>query len=70
MNIDELREKSIAYCVEQNTVAGLAEAIAICISNLRDKDGKYLCIRLSDDYQEHMDFCVKIAKQLRKAQEK
>jgi hypothetical protein len=70
MNIDELRVKSIAYCVEQNTVAGLAEAIAICISNLRDKDGKYLCIRLSDDYQEHMDFCVKIAEQLRKAQEK
>jgi len=69
MNIDELREKSIAYCVEQNTVFGLAEAIAICISNLRDKDGKYLCVRLSDDYQEHMDFCVKIAEQLRKPQE-
>jgi len=70
MNIDELREKSIAYCVEQNTVAGLAEAIAICISNLRDKEGRYLCVRLSSDYQEHMEFCVKIAEQLRKAQEK
>jgi hypothetical protein len=70
MNIDELREKSIAYCVEQNTVAGLAEAIAICISNLRDKEGRYLCVRLSSDHQEHLEFCVKIAEQLRKASEK
>ena len=69
-SIDELREKSIKWCIEQNTVEGLAEAIAICISNIRNKEGKYLRVYLSDDYNEHLQFCIQIAKQLKKAQQK
>ena len=66
--IDKFRENSIKYCVEQNTVEGLAEAIAICISNIRDDEGKYLAIRLSNDPVKHMNFCMQIAKQLKIAE--
>lgn len=70
MNIDEFTERSVRYCVEQDTVEGLAEAIAICISNIRDEQGKHLRVYLSEDYNEHLQFCVQIAKQLKKASEK
>jgi len=65
-----LTEQSIKWCLEQDTAHGLAEAIAICISNLRDEKGKYLRVYLSEDYEQHLKFCVQIAEQLRKAQGK
>ena len=65
MNIEELANNSIKHLMAQDTTRDLAEAIAIAINNLKDKEGKFLRVRLSDDLKEHIDFCTQIAKQLR-----
>lgn len=66
MNIlKKLSDDSIRYLVAQNTTRDWAEAIAIAISNLKDKEGKLLRVRLSNDIEEHFEFCTQIAKQLR-----
>jgi hypothetical protein len=65
MNVEELANNSIKHLMAQDTTRDLAEAIAIAINNLKDKEGKFLRVRLSDDLKEHIDFCTQIAKQLR-----
>jgi len=70
MDPDEFAQNSINHLVKQNTTRDLAEAIAICISMLKNKEGKLLRVKLTDDYEEHIDFCTQIASMLRKAQEK
>lgn len=63
--IKEIADNSIKHLMAQDTTRDLAEAIAIAINNLKDKEGKFLRVRLSDDFKEHIDFCTQIAKQLR-----
>jgi hypothetical protein len=43
------------------------EAIAICISNLKDKDGKYVRVYIGDDQEQHLDYCLQIAKLLKES---
>lgn len=63
--LDKLSQDSINALIEENTTRSTAEAIAIAISHLKDKDGKLVRTYLSDDYDQHLEFCIQIAKQLR-----
>ena len=68
--LEDLRRDSIRWCLEQDAMEQTAEAIAICIANLKDRNGKHLRVYLHPDYEQHIEFCKQIAKQLREAQEK
>ena len=63
--IKELAESGIKHLMAENTTASWAEAICIAIGQLKDKEGKFLRVFLSDDYAEHIDLCMQIAKSLR-----
>ena len=66
MNIlSEIASDSIKHLMAQETARDWAEAIAIAINNLKDKEGKLLRVKLSNDYVDHLEFCTQIAKQLR-----
>lgn len=63
--LDKLSQDSINSLLTENTTRATAEAIAIAISHLKNKDGKLVRAYLSDDYDQHLEFCIQIAKQLR-----
>jgi len=63
--IKELAESGIKHLMAENTTTSWAEAICIAIGVLKDKEGKLLRVFLSDDYAEHIDLCMQIAKSLR-----
>jgi hypothetical protein len=53
--------------LDKTTVDGFAEALLIAMSNLRDDQGRYLGVRMSDDFDEHIRFAKDIAKMMLKA---
>ncbi len=55
----------ITPLMQENTNVSWTEAICIAIAQLKDKDGKALQVFLSDDYGEHIERCIQIAKLLR-----
>ena len=65
MNEEAWVKHSIKHLMEDNTTESWAEAICIAVADLKDKDGKALQVFLSDDYGEHIERCIQIAKLLR-----
>ena len=63
--ITKLAQKSIDELMAMNTASATAEAIAIAIGQLKNKEGKLLRIVLSDSPTEHIELCFQIAKMLR-----
>lgn len=63
--LNKLSQESVNSLVAQNTTRDLAEALAICVRSLKDKDGKLVLVHLSDDFEQEMDFYFQIAKMLR-----
>jgi hypothetical protein len=63
--MDEYAKTSIKFLMDQDTTEGLAEALVVALMRIRDKDGKLMRIRLSEDYVEEYDYLMQIAKQLR-----
>jgi len=64
--ITKLAQESIDELMAMNTASATAEAIAIAIGQLKNKDGKLLRVQLSDSPTEHIELCFQIAKMLRK----
>jgi hypothetical protein len=58
-----IREKAIAR-LDKTSVTGLAEAIAIAMSGLVDKDGRYVNVRLSEDMSEQFSMFEQLASML------
>lgn len=63
--ITKLAQESIDELMAMNTASATAEAIAIAIGQLKNKEGKLLRIVLSDSPTEHIELCFQIAKMLR-----
>jgi len=66
MDVDAFAQNAITYLVAQNNVRDLGEAVALAVSSLKNKDGKYVRVNLSDDIEEHIFFCKQIAEKLMK----
>lgn len=64
-NHKEFAQNSINYLVEQKTTRDLTEAIAICVRNLKDTEGKLVRVSLCNDFLQEMAFYEQIAKMLR-----
>ena len=60
-----MNEDFIKHLMAENTTESWTEAICIAIAQFKDKEGKALQIFLSDDYAEHIERCMQIAKSLR-----
>jgi hypothetical protein len=63
-NHKQFAQDSINYLTEKDNVRDWAEAIAIATHNLRDKEDKMLRIKLSDDFEQEMEFCFQLAEML------
>ena len=63
--ITKLAQESINELMAMNTKSATAEAIAIAIGQLKNKEGKLLRVQLSDSPTEHIELCLQIAKMLR-----
>ena len=65
--IDEqdFAKNGIKHLMAENTTHSWAEALCIAIGQLKGKDGKLLRVFLNEDYAEHIDLCIQIAKSLR-----
>ena len=50
--------------LDKTTEAGFAEALLIAISNLRDEKGLLLSVKLSDDFNQQVDFAKQIARMM------
>jgi hypothetical protein len=50
--------------LDKTTEAGFAEALLIAISNLRDEKGLLLRVKLSDDFDQQVDFAKQIARRM------
>lgn len=50
--------------LDKTTEAGFAEALLIAISNLRDEKGLLLSFKLSDDFNQQVDFAKQIARMM------
>ena len=50
--------------LDKTTETGFAEALLIAISNLRDEKGLLLSVKLSDDFNQQMDFAKQIARMM------
>jgi hypothetical protein len=48
---------------------GLTEAIMIAIASLKDTNGKYVIVRLTDNIQDQIHFATQIAETLIRARE-
>ena len=64
--LTKLAQQSIDELMAMNSASATAEAIAIAIGQLKNKEGKLLRVQLSDSPQEHIELCFQIAKMLRK----
>lgn len=63
---DQFRAESIKSLMDMNSSSATAEAIAICLGSLKNKEGKLIGrVNLSEDFAENMNFCHQIAKMLR-----
>jgi hypothetical protein len=50
--------------LDKTTETGFAEALLIAISNLRDEKGLLLRVKLSDDFDQQVDFAKQIARRM------
>ena len=50
--------------LDKTTEAGFAEALLIAMSNLKDEKGLLLSFKLSDDFNQQVDFAKKIARMM------
>lgn len=50
--------------LDKTTEAGFAEALLIAMSNLKDEQGLRLNVRLSDDFNQQIDFAKQIARMM------
>ena len=50
--------------LDKTTETGFAEALLIAISNLRDEKGLLLSFKLSDDFNQQVDFAKQIARMM------
>ena len=50
--------------LDKTTEAGFAEALLIAMSNLKDEQGLLLNVRLSDDFNQQIDFAKQIARMM------
>ena len=64
--LTKLAQQSIDELMAMNSASATAEAIAIAIGQLKNKEGKLLRVQLSDSPTEHIGLCLQIAKMLRK----
>ena len=62
--IAKLAQESIDELMAINSASATAEAIAIAIGQLKNKEGKLLRVQLSDSPQEYIELCFQIAKQI------
>lgn len=64
-NHQKFTQDCINQLVELKTVRGLTEAIAICLGNLKNDEGKLVGrIILDEDFTQNMKFCLQIAEML------
>jgi len=54
--------------LDKTTEAGFAEALLIAMSNLKNEQGLLLNVRLSDDFNQQIDFAKQIARMMVKEQ--
>jgi hypothetical protein len=52
--------------LDKTTEAGFAEALLIAIGNLKNEQGLLLNIKLSDDFNQQIDFAKQIARMMTK----
>lgn len=70
-NHKEFTQGLINSLMEDNSLAGTMEAIAVCLGNLTDNEGKFIGrVNLSEDYTQNMEFCMQIAEMLRNEKRK
>ena len=50
--------------LDKTTEAGFAEALLIAMSTLKDEKGLLLSVKLSDDFNQQMDFAKQIARMM------
>lgn len=50
--------------LDKTTEAGFAEALLIAMSTLKDEKGFLLSVKLSDDFNQQMDFAKQIARMM------
>jgi hypothetical protein len=50
--------------LDKTTEAGFAEALLIAVSTLKDEKGLLLSVKLSDDFNQQMDFAKQIARMM------
>ena len=63
--LTKLAQQSIDELMAMNSASATAEAIAIAIGQLKNKEGKLLRVQLSDSPTEYIELCFQIAKMLR-----
>jgi spore coat protein CotF len=56
--------QSLIDGLDKTTEAGFAEALLIAIANLKNEQGLLLNIRLSDDFNQQIDFAKQIARMM------
>jgi hypothetical protein len=52
--------------LDKTTEAGFAEALLISLSALKDEQGLLLSVKLSDDFNQQIDFAKQIARMMLK----
>ena len=50
--------------LDKTTEAGFAEALLISMSTLKDEKGLLLSVKLSDDFNQQVDFAKQIARMM------
>ena len=50
--------------LDKTTEAGFAEALLIAMSTLKDEKGFLLSVKLSDDFNQQVDFAKQIARMM------
>jgi hypothetical protein len=50
--------------LDKTTEAGFAEALLIAMSTLKDEEGLLLSVKLSDDFNQQVDFAKQIARMM------
>ena len=50
--------------LDKTTEAGFAEALLIAMSTLKDEKGLLLSVKLSDDFNQQVDFAKQIARMM------
>lgn len=70
-NHKEFTQNLINDLLAGDSLAGTMEAIAICLGNLTNNEGKLVGrINLSEDHTQNMEYCMQIAEMLRNEKRK